>query len=203
MERVNIASSAQFSNVVPHFLFMHTVSASLHDDFVGFLFIVCIALAVCMLTPAALHDCSISLSYMSDTSSAVQSGNFLMHSVVAQTYRRPGSDGATRSSRSVKTYFVDWPAVIVDSPFCDGGLPAADVPQYWHRADGFMPIFIAHAESRHRCMLVFWHFDTAACVHKTGATAQIIAIKNMLWRFISPSIGLYYIRKVPPVQNFF
>jgi hypothetical protein len=52
-------------------------------------------------------------------------------------------------------------------------------------------------------MLVFWHFDTAACAHKTGATAQNIATKIMLWRFISPSIDLYYIRKVPPVQKFF
>ena len=203
MERVNIASSEQFSNVVSHFLFMHAVSVSLHDDFVGFLFIVCIALAVCMLAPAALHDCSISLSYTSDTSSAVQSGNFLMHSVVAHTYRRPGSDGALRKSLSVSMYFVDWPAVIVDKPFCDGGLPAADVPQYWHRADGFMPMFIAHAESRHRCMFVFGHFDTAARAQKTGAIAQIIAIKVMLWRFISPSIGLYYIRKVVRVQKNF
>lgn len=203
MERVKIESSAQLSNVVPHFLFMHVVSASLHDVFVGFLFMFCIALAVCMLTPAALHDCSINLSYIFDTSSVVQSGNFLIHSVVAQIYRRPGSDGATRNSRSVKTYFVDWPAVMLVKPFCDGGLPAADVPQYWHRADGFMPIFIAHAESRHRCMFTFEHFDTAARAPKTGATAQIIAIKNMLWRFISLPIGWYYIRKVAPVQKKF
>ena len=113
------------------------------------------------------------------------------------------SDGALRISRSVSVYFVDWPAVTLDNPFCDGGLPAAEVPQYWHRADGFMPIFIAHAESRQRCMLVFWHFDNAAGAQKTGANAQIVAIKNMLWRFISLPVILHYIRKRHRAQKFF
>ena len=86
---------------------MHVVSIVVQDVFVGFLFVFCIAVEICMLIPAALHDCSISLSYMSDTSSVVQSGNFFMHSVVAQIYLLPGSDGATRNSVDVKVYFVD------------------------------------------------------------------------------------------------
>ncbi len=170
----------QFSNVVPHFLFIHVVNVVLHDDFVGFLFMFCILVAICIVTPAALQDCSISLSYIWDTSSVVQSGNFFMHSVVAQIYRLPGSDGATRNSLSVSVYFVDCPAVILDKPFCEGMSPAADVPQYWHRAAGFMPIFIAHAESRHRCMFTFEHFDAAENAPKSGAIAQITATKSTL-----------------------
>ena len=107
IERVKVASSSQFSNDVPHFLSIHVVRVVLQDDFVGFLFMLSIAAEICILTPADLHDCSTNLSYMSDTSSVVQSGNFFMHSVVAHMYRRPGSDGATRNSRSVRIYFVD------------------------------------------------------------------------------------------------
>ena len=127
---VKVASSSQFSNAVPHFLFMHVVNIVSQDDFVGFLLMFCIAVVICMLTPAALQDCSISLSYSFDTSSVVQSGSFFIHSVVAQIYLLPGSDGATRNSAAVNVYFVDCPAVIDERPFCDGVSPAADVPQY-------------------------------------------------------------------------
>lgn len=178
MERVKIASSVQSSNAVPHFLLIQVVKVVLQDDFVGFLLMAATVAAFCMVMPAALQDCSISVSYVSDTSSVVQSGNFLMHSVVAHIYRLPGSDGATRNSLSLSVYFVDCPAVIELNPFCKGISPAALVPQYWHRAEGFIPMFIAQAESRQRSKFVLEHFDTAANVPNIGVKIQTMLIKS-------------------------
>jgi hypothetical protein len=41
------------------------------------------------------------------------------------------------------------------------GIPAADEPQYWHRAAGFAPMFIAHAESKHRVKFETEHAPNA------------------------------------------
>ena len=43
-----------------------------------------------------------------------------------------------------------------------GGVPAFDVPQYWHRAAGFDDTFIAHTESRQRVKLAREHDTVAA-----------------------------------------
>ncbi len=115
----------------------------------------------------------------------------------------PGSDGAVRNSRSVKLYFVDCPTVTLDRPFCDGGVPADDVPQYWHRAAGFMPMFIAHAESRHRVRFALEHFDGVAMVSNAhNPTKNTVRIRFV--DFISlPSITEQYIKKTYLLQNIF
>ena len=82
--RSNSTSVAQDAKSVPHFLLVHVVKDVVHFCFVGFCFISADVRAICAVTPAARQDCSINLSYDSDTSWAVQSGNFLIHSFVAQ-----------------------------------------------------------------------------------------------------------------------
>ena len=56
---------AQVSNLVPHFLFMHVVKVVLHLDLDGLVVAFDTARVICAVTPAALQDCSISLSYVS------------------------------------------------------------------------------------------------------------------------------------------
>ena len=120
--------------------------------------------------PAALHDCSINLSYTSDTSSGVQSETRSIHRLVAQTYRLPGSVGADLSSLSEMLYFVFAPAETERIPL--GAVPALAVPQYWQRAAGLLDILIAHAESRQRVKLACEHAEYAKFGVKTKHTAK-------------------------------
>ena len=85
-----------------------------------------------------------------------------------------------------------------------GGSPAFDVPQYWQRADGFMPTFIAHAESRHRVMFVLEHFDTAAFAPISGVM-QSRAVKIVLNTFILSRTWsrLLYQKKATVAKNIF
>ena len=80
--------------------------------------------------------------------------------------------------------------------FSDGGRPADDVPQYWHRADGFEDIFIAHAESRHRVRFAREHLAAAfALAHISSADN-----KNSICVFIF-SLGVNYIKILSAAQR--
>ena len=46
-----------------------------------------------------------------------------------------------------------------------GGVPALDVPQYWHRAAGFDETFIAHTESKQRVKFICEHVVAANAAH--------------------------------------
>ena len=129
----------------------------------------------------------------------MQPDTFFIHCAVAQAYRSPGSVGAFFRSLSLMLYFADAPADIDFMPFfVDGGVPAVDVPQYWHRAAGLDVILIAHAESRQRVKFACEHFD-AACACEHSRTADI---KVNICFFIFSLVG-NYIKNVVWVQREF
>lgn len=153
--------------------------------------------AIWAVMPAARHDCSIKLSYVSVTSSEVQLETFLMHSVVAQAYLAPGSDGAFLSSFSDKVMAADVPTDTLRMPF-DAGIPPANaVPQYWHRAAGFDDTFMAHAESKQRVKFAREHVTASAI---PGARPQV-SKKSKMCLLISLYIIKNYIKKAGGVQR--
>jgi len=160
---------------------MHAVMPVLHADFDIVFDAAARSEAIWALMPAARHDCSIKASYAADTSSAVHPEIFLMHSAVAHAYRRPGSDGAACSSLADSVFAADVPTDTLRRPLSWVGSPALAVPQYWHRAAGFMLTLIAHAESRHRVKFAREH------VAAPYALAHIIAdnVKKAIYFFIS------------------
>lgn len=66
-------------------------------------------------------------------------------------------------------------------PELAGGVPAFDVPQYWHRAAGLDDMFIAHTESRHRVRLIW---EQVADHARPGHTIKH-KIKIRIFLFIS------------------
>ncbi len=134
-------------------------------------------------TPAALHDCSIKLSYVSDTSSAVQPATRFIHWAVAHAYRSPASVGAFFNSLSGILYLADAPADTARIALF-GGVPALDVPQYWHRAAGFDDMFIAHAESRQRVKLAREHDAVAAYDDPSPSMNSALPQANLLIKCI-------------------
>ena len=110
-------------------LITHARISDWHDDF-DFVFAAAACnVFICADMPAALHDCSIKESYVSDTSSAVHPETLAKHCFVAQAYRWPGSVGAFCKSLSDILYFADAPAETLRI-FDVGGVPALAVPQY-------------------------------------------------------------------------
>lgn len=85
-------------------------------------------------------------------------------------------------------YFADVPTDMLFIPFLlDGGMPAADVPQYWHRAARLEEMFIAHAESRQRVRFAWEHLDTACAFVHSSVTDN----KNISCVFIFSLVGNY------------
>ena len=78
------ASHARKSDVQRFWATTHARMSHLHDDCVFFLFVFSWDAAIFDETPAAVQDCSIKLSYASDTSSVVQPAIFFIHCAVAQ-----------------------------------------------------------------------------------------------------------------------
>lgn len=76
-------------------------------------------------------------------------------------------------------YFADVPADTERIAFL-GGVPADDVPQYWHRADGFDDTPMAHAESRQRVKFAREHV-VAACADDRQVNSRP---KNSIFVFI-------------------
>lgn len=60
--------------------------------------------------------------------------------------------------------------------FFDDGAPAVAVPQYWHRADGFEDMFIAHAESRQRVRFAREHAVAPCATVPMNNTGKIYNI---------------------------
>ena len=93
-------------------------------------------------------------------------------------------------------YFADAPTETLRISFLDDGLPAVAVPQYWHRADGFEDILIAHAESRHR---VRFAREQAVAPYATVPINNAGKIYNICG-FIS-SLGVNYNKKARFMQR--
>ena len=73
-----------------------------------------------------------------------------------------------------------------------GGVPAPDVPQYWHRADGFDDTFIAHTESRQRVKFAREHVGAASAPlninrigNKNNVCVFIFSLSGVLYQKIS------------------
>ena len=62
-------------------------------------------------------------------------------------------------------YFADAPTETLRIVFVLGGVPASDVPQYWHRAARFDDMFIAHTESRQRVRFALEHVVAALALN--------------------------------------
>lgn len=72
-----------------------------------------------------------------------------------------------------------------------GGVPALDVPQYWHRAAGFDDTFIAHAESRHRVKFATEHdaaFAIAGHIDIPSIKSNLVGFISLLCKIISKNI---------------
>lgn len=92
-----------------------------------------------------------------------------------------GSVGADFNSLSVMLYLGEDPTETLRMPL-DDGEPALGVPQYWHRADGFDDMFIAHAESKHLVRFAREHEDAA---QEPPGISVIASIKSVICVFIS------------------
>ena len=92
-------------------------------------------------------------------------------------------------------YRADAPKDKLRMPDFFGGVPALDVPQYWHRAAGFDDTFIAHAESRQR---VKFATEQDAAFATTGHIIMP-SVKNSVLCFISLFMGKY-IKKRPCIK---
>ena len=68
-------------------------------------------------------------------------------------------------------YFADAPADTAFITFL-GGVPADDVPQYWHRADGFDDRPIAQTESKHRVKFAREQVVAASAVPQQSANSN-------------------------------
>lgn len=111
------------------------------------------------------------------------------HFSVAHAYLSPGSVGADFNSLAEIVFFEDAPAPM--ERMAVDGVPASDVPQYWHLAAGFPDMFIAQAESKH--LVRFMREHVAAPAISGRAIKQDIKIAIFFSIF---SLVGYYIKKM-------